>query len=80
MICVIALDAGSARLRQLGAIAEFSDLARLEFRLRDDFAVHLDEHLFHDFRSKRDRGGEGGQRGGDNRLLQQNNSLNIIPT
>ena len=67
----------ATRLRQLGAIAEFGDLPGFEFRLRDDFAVHLDEHLLHDFRPKRNRGGEGGQTGGDNRLLQHNNSLNI---
>jgi len=54
----------------------YGDLARFEFSLRDDFAVHLDQHLLDDFRTKRNRRGQCRQTRGDNRLLHSN-SLNI---
>jgi hypothetical protein len=78
VICAIARWssrlAGPA-LASSGAIAEFGDLARLEFRFRDDFAVDLDQHLLDDFRAKRNRRRQGCQTDADHRLLQHNNSL-----
>ena len=66
------------RIRQFRALAEFSHLTGFEFRLCDDFAIHLDQDLLQDLGVYPCRSGQDAKDDcGDSDSFQHDNSLNI---